>query len=531
MDRTFGPYRLVALLGRGGMGEVYRAVDTRKGRTVALKVLGAWLGDDPDFRKRFRREAELAARLHDPHVVPIHDYGEIDGLLFIDMRFVEGRDLGQVLSEDGALAPADAVAVVAQVASALDSAHAARMIHRDVKPSNVLLVEAQTGPSFAYLADFGIVRDLAGTTGASAALVGSFDYMAPERFAGGSGDLTVDVYALAAVLHESLTGRKPYPAREIAGLMHSHLYGDVPVPSAVLGSIPRALDAVVARGMAKDPAQRHPSAGALADEARAALSTTPAPVTVGRSRPAPVLPPPESVPSVPTARRARLYRGVGAVVAVVAVAVTSVWLATTLSAPPDPVTSADPSAEVTASPPIPATTAVAAGDGVTEIADIFGPACDQVPAEGEGSAAGMIDDQVATAASNNPLLSTLATSVAAVPGLTDTLNNAEALTVFAPWNGAFDALPAGTVEVLLANPEQLAPILSGHVVDGRYDAAGLVEAGTVDVLSGGTVTIGGTADAPTFDGGDGRVAINLCGNIPTANATVFIIDTVLMPDA
>ncbi len=177
------------------------------------------------------------------------------------------------------------------------------------------------------------------------------------------------------------------------------------------------------------------------------------------------------------------------------------------------------------------------GEGVTTIEDIFGPACDQVPTEGEGSAEGMIDDPVATAASNNPLLSTLVTAVGAVDGLADTLNSAEALTVFAPFNGAFEeeaaggALPDGTVDALLADPATLGPLLQGHVVGERLDAEGLVAAGTVDVLSGGTVTIGGTADAPTFDGGNGTAAMNLCGNVPTANATVFVIDTVLMPAA
>jgi uncharacterized surface protein with fasciclin (FAS1) repeats len=190
-----------------------------------------------------------------------------------------------------------------------------------------------------------------------------------------------------------------------------------------------------------------------------------------------------------------------------------------------------PSAQAPASsaPSAAATTEAAASDGVTTIDDIFGPACDQVPTEGEGSAQGMIDDPVATAASNNPLLSTLVTAVGAVPGLADTLNAAPALTVFAPYNGAFEALPAGTVETLVANPDQLAPILQGHVSSTRYDAAGLVEAGSVDVLSGGTVTVGGTAEAPTFDGGNGTAATNLCGNVPTANATVFVIDTILMP--
>lgn len=176
-----------------------------------------------------------------------------------------------------------------------------------------------------------------------------------------------------------------------------------------------------------------------------------------------------------------------------------------------------------------ATTSAAAGDGVTTIDDIFGPACDQVPTEGEGSAQGMIDDPVATAASNNPLLSTLATAVGAVPGLADTLNSAEALTVFAPFNGAFEELPPGTVDELLASPDKLAPILQAHVAGMRYDAAGLIEAGSVDVLSGGTVNVGGTADAPTFALGEGEPANTLCGNIPTANATVFVIDSVLMP--
>lgn len=176
--------------------------------------------------------------------------------------------------------------------------------------------------------------------------------------------------------------------------------------------------------------------------------------------------------------------------------------------------------------------AAAASDGVTTIEDIFGPACDQVPTEGEGSAQGMIDDPVATAASNNPLLETLVMAVGAVPDLATTLNSAEALTVFAPYNDAFTNL-AATVgqeqfDAILADPDMLGPILQGHVSGTRYNAEGLIEAGSVDVLSGGTVMVGGTADAPTFDLGGGP-AMNLCGNVPTANATVFVIDTVLLP--
>jgi uncharacterized surface protein with fasciclin (FAS1) repeats len=175
---------------------------------------------------------------------------------------------------------------------------------------------------------------------------------------------------------------------------------------------------------------------------------------------------------------------------------------------------------------------MAMGDGVTTTADIFGPACSQVPTEGEGSAEGMVDDPVATAASNNPLLTTLVTAVGAVDGLGDTLNSAEALTVFAPYNDAFTNL-SGTIgeeafNAILADQAQLGPILQGHVSTTRMDAEGLVEAGSIDVLSGGSVTVGGSADAPTFDLGGGA-ANNLCGNIPTSNATVFVIDTVLLP--
>ncbi|HVL83681.1 MAG TPA: fasciclin domain-containing protein [Pseudonocardia sp.] len=178
-----------------------------------------------------------------------------------------------------------------------------------------------------------------------------------------------------------------------------------------------------------------------------------------------------------------------------------------------------------------APTSPAAGDGVTEIGDIFGPACDQVPTEGEGSAQGMVDDPVGTAASNNPLLTTLVTAVTEAD-LVDTLNSAEALTVLAPFNGAFAEIPEADLNALLADQEALTNVLTYHVSGTRMDAAGLVEAGTFTALNEGTVEVGGTADAPTFMGaGNTEPATTLCGNIPTANATVFVIDTVLMPAA
>jgi uncharacterized surface protein with fasciclin (FAS1) repeats len=197
----------------------------------------------------------------------------------------------------------------------------------------------------------------------------------------------------------------------------------------------------------------------------------------------------------------------------------------------EPSTGAEAPAPAETTAAAPTTEATGSGEGVTQISDIFGPACDQVPTEGEGSAQGMVDDPVGTAASNNPLLTTLTEAVTAA-NLVDTLNSAEALTVLAPFNGAFEAIPADQLQAVLADQEQLTNILTYHVSDTRQDAAALVEAGEFSSLNGGTVTVAGDATAPTFEGaGNTEPATTLCGNIPTANATVFVIDTVLMPEA
>ncbi|QFU88205.1 serine/threonine-protein kinase [Amycolatopsis sp. YIM 10] len=177
---TFGPYRIEEPLGRGGMGEVHRAYDTTHDRVVALKRLSESAVGDPGFRARFRRESRIVARLREPHVIPIHAYGEIDGRLYLDMRLVEGPDLKE-LTDAGPLAPARAVHIVEQVASALDAAHADGLVHRDVKPSNILVAAGD----FVYLADFGIARSSSATATsitASGVMVGTLDYMAPERF-------------------------------------------------------------------------------------------------------------------------------------------------------------------------------------------------------------------------------------------------------------------------------------------------------------------------------------------------------------
>jgi hypothetical protein len=278
----FGPYLLGELLGRGGMGEVHRATDTSQDdRAVALKRLAPHLSADVAYRERFRRECEAAARLDDPHVVPIHRYGEIDGRLFLDMQLADGRDLAAELRHAGPIHPARAVGIVAQVAAALDAAHAAGLVHRDVKPSNVLLAAPVPGRrDFAQLTDFGIAAGPAGESGAD----GTVEYLAPERLVGEPGDHRVDVYALACVLYELLTGLRAFPGA-FPAQVHGHLYLPPPRPTDTFGWLPPALDVVVARGMAKDPAHRHPSAGALADEALRALGPAPAGSPPGPRRP------------------------------------------------------------------------------------------------------------------------------------------------------------------------------------------------------------------------------------------------------
>ncbi|GAB0102908.1 hypothetical protein JMUB6875_18790 [Nocardia sp. JMUB6875] len=268
-ERPFGRYRLLDVLGAGGMGQVFRAFDAGTNRIVALKVLPPALAHDPVYRERFRREALATARLNEPHVIPIHDFGEIDGRLFLDMRLVEGVDLGTRLGLDGALTPDTAVSIIGQIAAALDAAHRAGLVHRDVKPSNILT----TAEDFAYLIDFGIARggDDTGLTTDGAA-VGTFAYMAPERLEENEYDARADVYSLACVLYECLTGSKPFPGTSVERQIAAHLSSPPPRPSVESGLVPAAFDRVIADGMAKNPRQRYPSAGALAAAARAALS-------------------------------------------------------------------------------------------------------------------------------------------------------------------------------------------------------------------------------------------------------------------
>ncbi len=265
----FGPYQLKRLLGRGGMGEVYEAEHTVKEWTVAVKLMSDQFSNDPVFRERMKREARIAGRLQEPHVVPIHDYGEIDGKIFLEMRLIEGIDLDSLLKRFGPLTPPRAVAIISQVASALDAAHAAGVMHRDVKPPNVLV----TREDFAYLVDFGIAS---ATTDEKltqlGTAVGTWKYMAPERFSDGEVTYRADIYALACVLYECLTGAPPYKADSAGVLVTAHLMDPIPQASTQRSGIPKSLDAVIARGMAKKPEDRYASAGDLALAAHQALS-------------------------------------------------------------------------------------------------------------------------------------------------------------------------------------------------------------------------------------------------------------------
>jgi hypothetical protein len=336
---VFAGYRLEAVAGRGGMGVVYRARQLRPDRLVALKVIAPDYAQDPVFRQRFERESEVAASLEHPNVIPVYQVDEVDGLLFLAMRFVDGADLHTLVGSG--LEPMSAVRIIEQVAGALDAAHAAGLVHRDVKPANVLVSDVGGRPH-AYLTDFGLAQRTAASRGLTktGTFMGTVDYAAPEQIRGERVDARTDVYALACVLYESLTREVPYPRDSAPAAMFAHL--DAPPPSVVehAAGLPPATDEVIKRGMAKRPDERYPSAGDLAQAAVAVFEDRPATrgertVAVGEAAPRaatiadePVPPPPpasgEPAPQPPPPARDRRRAALIAAPLVVAAAAAAV---------------------------------------------------------------------------------------------------------------------------------------------------------------------------------------------------------------
>jgi YVTN family beta-propeller protein len=261
-------YRIEALLGRGGMGVVYRAFDLRLKRNVALKLLAPDLAEDERFRERFLRESELAASIDHASIVPVYEAGETDGQLFIAMRYVEGVDLAALLREQGPLERERALTICDQLAGALDAAHERGLVHRDLKPSNVLVDER----GHCYLADFGLTRRIAERDDLSQGrMVGTVDYVAPEQIRGEEVDGRADVYSLGCLLFECLTGEPPYPRVSELAILFAHAEEDPPNASERNPRLPEKIDSVLVRALAKSPADRYPTCGELVDATRQAL--------------------------------------------------------------------------------------------------------------------------------------------------------------------------------------------------------------------------------------------------------------------
>jgi protein kinase-like protein len=269
----FAGYRIERRLGRGGMGILYLAVEPGLERRVALKLIAPEAAADEVFRRRFAEESKIAASIEHPNVVPIYAAGEEGGVPYIAMRYVAGSDLARRVAREGRLEPAKAAALIAQVGNGLDAIHAAGLVHRDVKPANVLL-SGDEEAEHAYITDFGVARNVATNSGITQTgrFVGTLDYVAPEQISGGEVDARADIYALGCLLFKLLTGEVPYPKDGEAARLYAHLNDPPPAPSLYATKVPMALDDVVIRAMSKPPGDRYPSAGDLGRAAVAAIS-------------------------------------------------------------------------------------------------------------------------------------------------------------------------------------------------------------------------------------------------------------------
>ncbi|OAH11874.1 serine/threonine-protein kinase [Streptomyces jeddahensis] len=263
IGKQIAGYRVEREIGRGGMAVVFCAKDLRLDRTVALKLLAPELARNDTFRRRFTHESRVAAAIDHPHIVPIFEAGETEGVLYIAMRYVSGVDLRAMLDRDGALPAATAIRIAAQVASALDAAHEHNLVHRDVKPGNILVAKGTDidHPEHVYLTDFGLTKKSLSLTGFTTVgeFVGTLDYVAPEQISGRPVDGRCDVYSLACVVYETLTGKPPFQREEDMALLWAHQYDQPPPLTEKQPDLPPAVDGVMAKALAKTPDDRYGS--------------------------------------------------------------------------------------------------------------------------------------------------------------------------------------------------------------------------------------------------------------------------------
>ncbi len=278
VGQDFAGYRLRAVLGRGGMSVVYEAENVRLGNTVALKVLAPELATDDAFRARFLKESRLAASLNHPNVIPIYDTGPCDDLLYIAMRYVAGSDLRTVLDSQGHISPGQALLLIGQAGRALDAAHRLGLVHRDVKPANVLIERGSDGdPDHVYMADFGLTKHTVSRSGLTATgqLLGTIDYIAPEQIQGRDVDGRADIYSLGCVLYECLTGRVPFVKDVDAAVIWAHVEEPPTPPSAIRAELRGGIDDVIMCALAKDPNDRYPTCREFVGAAYASLEPVP----------------------------------------------------------------------------------------------------------------------------------------------------------------------------------------------------------------------------------------------------------------
>ena len=267
LGSTVAGCRLEAVAGRGGMGVVYRATQIALQRPVAVKAIAPQFAQDEGFRERFQRESQIAASIEHPNVIPVYEAGDLEGSLYLIMRWVDGTDLRELISSSGRLTPERTVQLLRPVASALSAAHRRGLVHRDVKPANVLIARGEDeDDEHVYLTDFGIARRTSGGTAVTrtGVLVGTIDYTSPERIEGGRGTPASDIYAFGCMLYEALTGHVPFDRPAELMKMYAHMNDPTPSVRSEVPDVPEQLDQIASRAMAKRPEDRFASAAELA---------------------------------------------------------------------------------------------------------------------------------------------------------------------------------------------------------------------------------------------------------------------------